>query len=108
MTEKRIENQKEISNKESLDEEDDFSYEVSSTFGDMEIVEEILLEKDEELSESSEELPLKKTIKIISEKNMEIKEVPPPNYSPNFICVLHFRNMDYKQRKRVPTETHEE
>jgi hypothetical protein len=108
LTKKQKNIQKESAKKESLDELEDFSFEVSSTFGDMEIVEEIPNEEDDELSESLEDLPPKNTIKIISEKDMEIKEVPPPNYSPNFICVLHFRNQDYKKRKRIPTESTDE
>ncbi len=104
MTEKQLEKKDEKTTEESSNEVDDFSYEVSSTFGDMEIVEEILHEQDQELSEISEEIPLKKTIKIISEKNMEIKEIPPPNYYQNFICALHFKNKDYKQRKKILTE----
>ena len=105
MTKEQTNIQKESAKKELEDEMDDFSFEVSSTFGDMEIVEEIQNEDDEELSEQIEELPPKNTIKIISEKDMKIKEVPPPNYSPNFICVLHFKNQDYKKRKRIPTES---
>jgi hypothetical protein len=108
LTKKQTNIQKESAKKESLEEMEDFSFEVSSTFGDMEIVEEIPNEEDDELSEPLEDIPHKNTIKIISEKDMEIKEVPPPNYSTNFICVLHFRNKDYKKRKRIPTESIEE
>ncbi|NHJ41223.1 MAG: hypothetical protein FK731_14420 [Asgard group archaeon] len=72
MTEKQLEKKDEKTTEESSNEVDDFSYEVSSTFGDMEIVEEILHEQDQELSEISEEIPLKKTVRSISEKKIDI------------------------------------
>jgi hypothetical protein len=103
LKEKKIKNPEKSKHKELLENIEDFSYEVSSTASDMEIVEELQSE-DEHETEIEEEKPPRKSIKIISEKDMEIMEALPPNYSPNFICVLHFKNKGYKQVKKLETE----
>ncbi|MGC9778336.1 MAG: hypothetical protein HZR80_03750 [Candidatus Heimdallarchaeota archaeon] len=89
----------ELSKEESLD----FAYEVSSLSNDEETIDEIFREND--LMEEFEELVEKpSTIKIISERAMEIKKVPPPNYSPYFRCILHFRGKNITKRKLLKTE----
>ncbi|HUT82006.1 MAG TPA: hypothetical protein VMZ29_12465 [Candidatus Bathyarchaeia archaeon] len=104
------ENQKElgkgkISSEDKLDEEL-FAYEVSSKGAKLEVIEELPTDDDLEdyndqtlEEENEEESPPKKTIRIISEKDMEIKEISPPNYSPYLVCALHFKNQPYKKRK---------
>ncbi|NHJ48025.1 MAG: hypothetical protein FK733_09580 [Asgard group archaeon] len=103
MKEKKTKDLKKSNHKELLDNIEDFSYEVSSTASDMEIVEELQREDEQEI-DIEEEKPPRSSIKIISEKDMEIKEAIPPNYSTNFICVLHFKNKGYKQVKKLETE----
>lgn len=38
------------------------------------------------------------TIKILAERDIQLKEAPPPNFSPYFTCVLHFKDKNYKER----------
>ncbi len=103
---KDLEEEKNIS-KDDKSEDDLFLYEVSSTNAKLEVIEELpanddLERFDEQTLKDEEDLPPishKKTIRIISEKDMEIKENPPPNYSPYFVCALHFKNQPYKKRK---------
>ncbi len=89
----------EVSKEESLD----FAYEVSSLNDDEETIEEIFRENDL-LEEIEEEVEKPSTVKIISERDMEIKKVPPPNYSPYFRCILHFRGKNITKRKLLKTE----
>jgi hypothetical protein len=78
----------------------EFTYEVSSTTSEVESIEEII--DEEEFLEEKEEEPRKpSTIKIISEKDMEIKEVIPPNFSPYLKCYLHFKEKEFIKRKRI-------
>ena len=74
---------------------DEFNFEVSSTNNSSEFISEINEEMENELLD---EKPKKRTIKIISEKDIQYKEAFPPNYSPNFKCILHFKDSDYKNR----------
>lgn len=78
----------------------EFTYEVSSTTSDDESIEEIF--EEEEYQEEIEEKPKRSsTIKIISEKDMEIKEVIPPNFSPYLKCYRHFKGKEFIKRKRI-------
>lgn len=78
----------------------EFTYEVSSTTSDDESIEEIF--DEEENQEEIEEKPKRvSTIKIISEKDMEIKEVIPPNFSPYLKCYRHFKGKEFIKRKRI-------
>ncbi|MBN1331167.1 MAG: hypothetical protein JXA54_16970 [Candidatus Heimdallarchaeota archaeon] len=98
---------KEKTSPEDNSKEELFTYEVSSTSSKLELIEE--LSEDDESEELKEQLfeekqavtsiSPKKLIRIISEKDMEIKENPPPNYSPYFVCALHFKNQPYKKRR---------
>ncbi|TET31169.1 MAG: hypothetical protein E3J70_02755 [Candidatus Heimdallarchaeota archaeon] len=78
----------------------EFAYEVSSTTSEEESIAEI---SDEEgYQEELEEEPKRaSTIKIISEKDMEIKEVIPPNFSPYLKCYQHFKGKEFIKRKRL-------
>lgn len=91
---------KEVESKDKID-PNEFAYEVSSTTGDVESIEEIF--DDEELHEDLIENEPKRssTIKIISEKDMEIKEVIPPNFSPYLKCYLHYKGKEFIKRKRI-------
>ncbi|MCK5183145.1 MAG: hypothetical protein KAQ95_02480 [Candidatus Heimdallarchaeota archaeon] len=78
----------------------EFAYEVSSTTSEEESIEEIF--EEEEYQEEIEEKPKRaSTIKIISEKDMEIKEVIPPNFSPYLKCYRHFKGKEFIKRKRL-------
>jgi len=78
----------------------EFAYKVSSTTSDDESIEEIF--DEEENQEEIEEKPKRvSTIKIISEKDMEIKEVIPPNFSPYLKCYRHFKGKEFIKRKRI-------
>ncbi|MCE7746660.1 MAG: hypothetical protein GPJ52_16150 [Candidatus Heimdallarchaeota archaeon] len=78
----------------------EFAYEISSTTSDDESIEEIF--DEEENQEEIEEKPKRvSTIKIISEKDMEIKEVIPPNFSPYLKCYRHFKGKEFIKRKRI-------
>jgi hypothetical protein len=78
----------------------EYAYEVSSTSGEVESIEEIF--DEEELQEEMiEEPPKPSTIKIISEKDMEIKEVIPPNFSPYLKCYIHPKDKEFIKRKRI-------
>jgi len=82
-------------NEQSLE----FAYEVSSTTGQVESIEEIF--DEEEMFEEIEEPKKPSTIKIISEKDMEIKEVVPPNFSPYLKSYLHPKGKEFIKRKRI-------
>jgi len=57
---------------------------------------------EEENQEEIEEKPKRvSTIKIISEKDMEIKKVIPPNFSPYLKCYRHFKGKEFIKRKRI-------
>jgi len=91
----------EVTSENEVDTKDDeesleFAYEVSSTTG----VEEIF-DEEEYQREMEEEPKRASTIKIISEKDMEIKEALPPNFSPYLKCYLHFKGKDFVKRKRL-------
>jgi len=78
----------------------EFTYEVSSTTSEEESIEEIFEEED--YQEEIEEKPKRaSTIKIISEKDMEIKEAIPPNLSPYLKCYRHFKGKEFIKRKRL-------
>ncbi|NPE07762.1 MAG: hypothetical protein GNW80_05740 [Asgard group archaeon] len=78
----------------------EFAYEVSSTTSEEESIEEIFAEEvyQEEIEEKHKRAS---TIKIISEKDMEIKEVIPPNFSPYLKCYRHFKGKEFIKRKRL-------
>ncbi len=101
MKNKKIETTSE-SEAETKDNEEplEFAYEVSSTTSEEESIEEIF--DDEEYQEEIEEKSKRaSTIKIISEKDMEIKEVIPPNFSPYLKCYRHFKGKEFIKRKRL-------
>ncbi|NHJ33206.1 MAG: hypothetical protein FK732_10105 [Asgard group archaeon] len=78
----------------------EYAYEVSSKTGELESIEEIF--DEEEFHEENEEEPKRpSTIKIISEKDMEIKESIPPNFSPYLKCYIHFKGKEFIKRKRI-------
>ena len=83
---------------------DEFNFEVSSRDG----LREFLTEMDEEDKEQEEEVPKQSTIKIISERDIQYKEAPPPNYIPYFKCILHFKDSDYRNRKSLDVASEEE
>ncbi|NHJ85675.1 MAG: hypothetical protein FK734_09450 [Asgard group archaeon] len=80
---------------DDLEEPTEFAFEISSNNNEMDELEEL---RELEIEETPEPSP-KKTIKIISERDMEIKEVPPPNFSKHLACVLHYKGKDYSNRK---------
>lgn len=101
MKDKKVEttNENEVGSKDN-EESLEFAYEVSSTTGEDESIKEIF--DEEEYQEELEEEPKKaSTIKIISEKDMEIKEVIPPNFSPYLKCYQHFKGKEFIKRKRL-------
>jgi len=78
----------------------EFAYEVSSTTSEEESIAEI--SDEEAYQEELEEKPKRaSTIKIISQKDMEIKEVTPPNFSPYLKCYQHFKGKEFIKRKRL-------
>jgi len=96
-----------------------FNFEVSSTEGvkDLTVAPLEAPEKEEEGTTTVEaeekgnekEIPQAKqqkkpTIKILAERNLPIKEQAPPNYSPYFICFLHYKNQPYKTGRLLPTK----
>ena len=85
-------------NKEKLsDALNEFAFEKRSSTSQDEIVEEIVTSEDVE--EITEEIPKVKTIKIISEKDIQYKKAPPPNFSSKFKCILHYKGGNYRKRK---------
>ena len=92
---------KEKEKQESEDNFDKFTFEVSSSESEREIINELELTEFEDIVE--EESPKPKTIKILAERDIKVKENPPPNYSNKFKCILHFKNKDYKQRQLLKT-----
>lgn len=76
----------------NLDEQ--FQFEVASSDGSQEKIEELP-------EEVEQEPPRRKTIKILSEKDMEIKEIQPPNYSPYLLCFLHYKDSSYKKGRML-------
>lgn len=90
---------KEKKSEEKENEPKDFAFEVSSTNSKEEELEAIFQEADVADDLEEEEVKKLSTIKIISERDMEIKEVPPPNYSPYFRCILHFKGKTITKRK---------
>ena len=75
----------------------EFAFEKKSSTSQEEIVEEIATSEDRE--EITEEIPKAKTIKIISEKDIQYKKAPPPNFSSKFKCILHYKGGKYRKRK---------
>jgi len=99
MKSKKGETTNEVDSKD-IEEPLEFAYDVSSTTSDDESIEEIF--DEEENQEEIEEKPKRvSTIKIISEKDMEIKEVIPPNFSPYLKCYRHFKGKEFIKRKRI-------
>ncbi|MFW9923271.1 MAG: hypothetical protein ACFFDW_08315 [Candidatus Thorarchaeota archaeon] len=81
-------------NEKQIDEK--FSYEKSSN--DLSSEKTAELTPQEKINDSSEKMK-QKTIKILSEKDLQYKEAPPPNFSSFLTCVLHFKGQEYKKRK---------
>ena len=79
---------------EHIQEQEKFNFEVSYSNDSNETIEEI-----RNLEEIEADTQKQSTIKIISEKDIEYKVAPPPNFSKQFICILHFKDSDYKNRK---------
>ncbi|NHJ03516.1 MAG: hypothetical protein EAX90_01735 [Candidatus Heimdallarchaeota archaeon] len=75
-------------------EHDQFAFEVSFSDDSREIIEEL-----DNFEETQNEPQKQSTIKIISERDIKYKVAPPPNFSKQFKCILHFRDSDYKNRK---------
>ena len=75
-------------------EHDQFTFEVSFSDDSREMIEELY-----NFEETQIEPQKQSTIKIISERDIEFKVAPPPNFSKQFKCILHFRDSDYKKRK---------
>ncbi len=79
------------------DEFDEFTFEISSSNANDEIIEEI--ESLDLIDENIEDKPKQKTIKILSERDIQYRESPPPNYYPKFKCILHYKGGNYRKRK---------
>lgn len=84
---------------QSNDEFNEFAFEISSSNANDEIIEEIedFNLKDEHIDEK----PKPKTIKILSERDIQYRECPPPNYYSKFKCILHYKGGNYKKRKML-------
>jgi len=99
MKSKKGETTNEVDSKD-IEEPLEFAYDVSSTTSDDESIEEIF--DEEENQEEIEEKPKRvSTIKIISEKDMEINKVISPNFSPYLKCYRHFKGKEFIKRKRI-------
>lgn len=85
---------KEKKKKVNKQEHDEFAFAVSFSNDSREIIEEL-----DDFEEIQTEPQKQSTIKIISERDIEFKIAPPPNFSKQFKCILHFRDSDYKNRK---------
>ncbi len=64
------------------DEFDEFTFEISSSNANDEIIEEI--ESLDLIDENIEDKPKQKTIKILSERDIQYRDCPPPNYYSKF------------------------
>ncbi len=84
---------------QSTDDLNEFAFEISSSKGKDDIVDEI--ESFDLIDETIEEKPKSKTIKILSERDIQYKEAPPPNYYPKFKCILHYKGGNYQKRKML-------
>ena len=90
-------------------EKEDFAFEKKSKNGKKETVEELKAknnaeEIEEDLVEDEVEVepkPKRRPIKIISERDIQYREAPPPNFSPYFKSYLHYKNSRYKEHKKL-------
>ena len=90
-------------------EKEDFAFERKSKDGKKETIEELKTENDiEEIEEDfvEEEVevdqkPKRRPIKILSERDIQYREAPPPNFSPYFKSYLHYKNSRYKEHKKL-------
>jgi len=90
-------------------EKEDFAFEKKSKDGKKETVEELKAKNnDEEIEEDlvEEEVevepkPKRRAIKILSERDIQYREAPPPNFSPYFKSYLHYKNSRYKEHKKL-------
>lgn len=95
-------NEKQVKNES----EEEFSFEKSSN--DMSTERIAQLTPENQVNDFSLEKPKQKTIKILSEKDLQYKESSPPNFSSFFTCVLHFKGQEYKKRKLLELARKEE
>lgn len=91
---------------QSNDDFNEYTFEISSSNCRDEIIEEI--ESFDLMDQNIDENPKPKTIKILSERDIQYKESPPPNYYPKFKCILHFKGGDYRKRKMLKIANQEE
>ncbi len=84
---------------QSTDNFNEFAFEISSSNSKDEITDEI--ENFDLKDEAIDEKPKPKTIKILSERDIQYRESPPPNCYPKFKCILHFKGGNYRKRKML-------